>query len=121
MHKIHNNNGLARGSLYHPEDIVVLDSSGGVLIHAKRGLDPTDTSKQLMIIERIQVDSRLDNSYCYDNPYATPANNASGYILPGLAKAAEALNDMPYLKRPNPSCVRHVKSQGPKAFNGKNM
>jgi len=83
---LHNPNGLGHGA--HPDEVLIVDASGGVLIFAQRNLDD-HASRNLTIVEHIQLDSTLDNPSYYHDAYATVANNASGYILAGLARAAD--------------------------------
>nr|POE72908.1 serum paraoxonase/arylesterase 1 [Quercus suber] len=119
LDKVHNSNGLGRGSPHHPEEICVIDASGGVLNRVKRNLGPGQSS-ELSIMERIQIDTSLDNPSYYEDPYATAANNASGYILPGLLNAANLMNDFPHFDRAIPSSVYHIRSNGPVHTAGKN-
>jgi len=117
LNKIHNNNGLGRASPHQPEEINVIDASGGVLHRVKRHLDHQN-KPELTVLERIQLDGTLDNPSYYEDVYATPGNNASGYILPGLANAATLAENFPHLDRPIPSLVYHVRSNGPVKFEG---
>ncbi|KAK4503206.1 hypothetical protein PRZ48_006634 [Zasmidium cellare] len=110
LNAVHNNNGLGRGSPHHPEEIVVLDATGGILTRTTRDL----ATNKLTIIERIQIDSTLDNPYYYHDPYATSTNNASGYLLPGLPVAHKMMADLPYNDRAIPSLVWHVRSKDSK-------
>nr|POE87617.1 serum paraoxonase/arylesterase 2 [Quercus suber] len=119
LNKVHNSNGLGRGSSQQPEEISVIDASGGVLTRTKRNLGPGQ-SVELSIVERIQLDISLDNPSYYEDPYATAANNASGYILPGLLNAANLMTDFPDPDRSIPSAVYHVRSNGPVHSSGKN-
>jgi hypothetical protein len=109
LSKIHNSNGLARSSPLHPSEISIADASGGVLTRVRRNLAP-GASRELEILERIQLDSTIDNPSYYDDIYATPGNNASGYIVPGLLRAGALADDFPHLDRPIASCVYHVRS-----------
>lgn len=115
LRAVHNNNGLGRGSPYHPEEIIVLDASGGVVTRTARGKDHS-----LRVLERIQMDSTLDNPSYYHDPFATPSNNASGYILPGLGRGYKMAGDFPHNDRPIPSLVWHLRANGHEVdFEGK--
>jgi hypothetical protein len=119
LSKIHNSNGLARSSPLHPSEITIADAAGGVLTRVRRNLDPT-ASRELQILERIQLDSTIDNPSYYTDPWATPSNNASGYLVPGLLIAAKLADDFAHLERPVPSCVWHVRANGAEIdFEGK--
>lgn len=119
LNEVHNNNGLGRGRDSHPEELAIVDATGGVLIRAKRDLANPDDPR-LRILEKIQLDSTLDNPSYYEDPWATPTNNASGYIMPGLLSGLKMLSDFPYLDRALPSVVWHVRANGPVDFESKN-
>ncbi len=104
---LHNPNGLGHGA--HPDDVLVVDASGGVLIFAQRKPDD-HASRNLTILDHIQLDSTLDNPSYYHDAYATAANNASGYILAGLARAADLLKASDDPNTPIPVMVWHVRS-----------
>lgn len=110
LKQIHNNNGLGRGRPSHPEETVVIDATGGLMVRAQRPLS-VGAAKKLQVIESIQLDSTLDNPSYYEDPYATAGNNASGYLLPGLLDAAHSLADLPHNERPLPSVVWHVRAE----------
>jgi hypothetical protein len=119
LSKIHNSNGLARSSPLHPAEITIADAAGGVLTRVRRNLAP-EASRELEILERIQLDSTIDNPSYYEDIYATHSNNASGYIVPGLLMAGKLADDFPHLDRPLPSCVWHVRSNNASVdFEGK--
>lgn len=105
LHAVHNNNGLGRGSPYYPEEVIVVDASGGVVTRTARREDNT-----LKVLERIQTDSTLDNPSYYHDAFATLGNNASGYILPGLGHAYKMAGDFPHNDRPIPSLVWHIRA-----------
>ncbi|KAF2165361.1 hypothetical protein M409DRAFT_67219 [Zasmidium cellare ATCC 36951] len=105
--RVHNNNGLGRGSPHHPSEIIVLDATGGILTRTTR--DPK--SQNLHIIERIPLASTLDNPSYYLEPFATSTSNASGYLLPGLPHAYKMMADLPFNDRAIPSLVWHVRSK----------
>lgn len=119
LNKVHNSNGLGHASPLWPEEMNVIDASGGVLTRVKRAVNARE-SPGLQVLERIQLDATLDNPSWYEDLYATPANNASGYILPGLSNSAALHNDFPHLDRPIPSCVYHVRPEGSFNFEGGN-
>jgi len=82
---LHNNNGLGRSSTARPEEVLIVDASGGILTRAWRSLAP-DAPKTLNLVEHIQYDTGLDNPFFYNDPWATPDDDASGYILAGLPR-----------------------------------
>lgn len=112
LRAVHNNNGLGRGSVQRPEEVIVIDAGGGVMTRTTRNLSPNSRDRNLTVVERIQMDSTLDNPSYYDDPFATPSNNASGYILPGLGHAYKMMGDFPHNERPIPSLVWHVRANG---------
>lgn len=102
---LHNNNGLGHGRPHYPE-INVIDASGGILYRATSNA----ANKSLHVLEKIQMDITLDNPYYYDDKYATPESNASGYIISGLGRAATIQEDFKSPDKPMPSVVYHVRS-----------
>lgn len=89
---LHNNNGLGRSSPKRPEEVLVVDASGGVLTRAWRSMSPNG-SKQLNIVEHIQYDTTIDNPFWYEDPWATPDDDASGYVMAGLTRGLELLEN----------------------------
>ena len=112
---IHNNNGLGRGRPGYPEETIIIDAAGGVMWRTKRPISSSEP-KMLQKLESIQMDSTLDNPFYYDDPYATAANNASGYLLPGMLNAGNGLGDFAHLDRPISSVVWHVRAVGTMDF-----
>ncbi|QIW95655.1 hypothetical protein AMS68_001173 [Peltaster fructicola] len=102
---LHNNNGLSHGRPDYPE-ILVIDASAGVLNRAKNHVE----KHTLEVLESIQMPITLDNPFYYHDQYATPGNNASGYIISGLAHAVKLADDFPDPKKPLPISVYHVRS-----------
>ena len=86
---IHNPNGLGHGA--NDSDILIVRAAAGVLIRAT--IDPADKRrKNLTIVEEIQLPCSLDNPSYYSDPYASApgaADDASGYVLAGLARAVD--------------------------------
>ena len=79
--KEHNANGLAWG----PDgEIMLVDTSGGVI--SRLSALP---SGKLSVIDRVQLDTTLDNPSYYHDNFATPQRNASAYILPGLTRGID--------------------------------
>lgn len=84
---LHTNNGLGRGKNDH--EILVGDSSGGVLIFAKPNPHP-----YLEVVERVQLPSTIDNPSFFSDPFAKESGrDASGYVVAGLARAIEFPTD----------------------------
>lgn len=101
---LHNNNGLGRGQL---GELLINDASGGRMYRARIG------SGSLHLIEGIQFDSALDNPFYYDDRYATVANNASGYILPGYPRAYTFFDEFKDPAKAIPALVWHVRLDKP--------
>lgn len=101
---LHNNNGLGRSASSRPEELLIVDASGGVLTRARRSLDATKDVK-LDIIEQLQYDTTLDNPSYYDDPWATPEDDASGYIIAGLTRAVDLGHDFSQPEKPIPVTV----------------
>jgi len=101
---LHNNNGLGRSASSRPEEILIIDASGGVLTRAYRSLVPAE-DKKLTVVEHIQFDTTLDNPFYYDDPWATPEDDASGYVLAGLTRGISLALDFSRADKPIPSTV----------------
>lgn len=100
---LHNNNGLGRSASSRPEEILIVDASGGVLTRAYRSLDTSD--KKLNIVEHIQFDTTLDNPFYYYDDWATPEDDASGYVLAGLTRGISLALDFSRPDKPIPVTV----------------
>ncbi|MCJ1289943.1 hypothetical protein MMC34_001477 [Xylographa carneopallida] len=83
-------NGLGHGR--NASDILIVRASPGVLIHAT--IDPADPAgHRLKLLRSTQLPCTLDNPSYYADPYASApgaADDASGYLLPGLPVARTA-------------------------------
>jgi hypothetical protein len=101
---LHNNNGLGRSSSKRPEEVLIVDASGGVLTRSWRANDTT-SSPGLNVIEHLQFDTSLDNPFFYDDPWATPSDDASGYVLAGLSRAVALGSDFSNADMPIPCTV----------------
>lgn len=102
---VHNNNGLGNGRPGFPE-VNVIDAAGGVL-HRAISFPANHT---LQTLEAISLPITLDNPFYYEDKYATAQNNASGYIVSGLAQAYALGKVMDDPAVPMPIAVYHVRS-----------
>ena len=84
--------------------MLIIDASGGVLTRARHATESA-TNKQLNIVEHLQFDSTIDNPFYYDDPWATPDNDASGYVLAGLSRASDLALDFSKPEKPIPVIV----------------
>jgi hypothetical protein len=75
--RLHNANGLGRGR--HGE-VILGDASGGKLTT----FTWSPETSTLQDKHSIPVNVNLDNPVWFEDPYATPKSNASGYVLAGL-------------------------------------
>ncbi|KAK3080943.1 hypothetical protein LTS18_011721, partial [Coniosporium uncinatum] len=87
---IHNNNGLGHGPPSRPDEVLVVDASGGVLHRARRN----DVDESIELVEAIQLDSSLDNPFWFEDARTSSSpggadEDRGAYYLAGLAKAAE--------------------------------
>ncbi|MCJ1380675.1 hypothetical protein MMC17_003783 [Xylographa soralifera] len=84
---INNPNGLGHGR--NESDILIVRAAPGVFIQAT--IDPSDPAgKKLRLLKSTQLPCTLDNPSYYTDPYASSpgaADDASGYLLPGLTIA----------------------------------
>ncbi|KAL9082816.1 MAG: hypothetical protein Q9159_006147 [Coniocarpon cinnabarinum] len=104
---MHNNNGLGVGHPSNPAELVIVDASGGVM---HRALRPLDSRKEptLQRIDSFQLQTTLDNPSHFVDEYATKTNNASGYVLAGLARAGD-LSAFDNIEVPQPAVVWHLR------------
>ncbi|MCJ1478612.1 hypothetical protein MMC13_007293 [Lambiella insularis] len=90
---LHNPNGLGHGA--NASDILIVRAGAGVLVHASvAASDPHGIKLQLL--ESTQLGSTLDNPSYYADPYASAPgapDDASGYVLAGLAQAHSLAGD----------------------------
>lgn len=111
LQELHNNNGMGHAGHDRPEDVMVCDASGGVLSRLRRDVaNAADTD--LKLVEQVQLDSCIDNPTYFDDPYATAANNASGFVLGGLARGADMAKDWKDSSKPLPVMVWHLRTDG---------
>lgn len=78
---LHNNNGLGHR---HPGEILVCNTAGGELHIGQLSSDPKNVT--ISLAESIQVDSYVDNPSWFEDPYRSEAEDASGFILPGVTR-----------------------------------
>ena len=111
MSNIHNPNGIGHGHPDNPAEVVLIDCTGGVMHRTSRPLQPV-SKPQLQRVDSFQLQSTLDNPSYYVDEYATRSNNASGYVLAGLARASD-LGRFDQLDVPIPGMVWHLRSDSP--------
>lgn len=76
---LHNNNGLGHG--HSPDEMVISSAMGGTLYRAK-----PSRANHISVLDSIPLDSITDNPSYFKDPYATPSNDASGYLVAGIAR-----------------------------------
>lgn len=77
---LHNNNGLSHGLAH--DEMVISSALGGTLYRATTN----DNNHTISILESIPLDSLTDNPSYFKDSYATPSNDASGYLVAGIAR-----------------------------------
>ena len=111
LKRMHNNNGLGHGPPTDPAEVLIVDASGGMLHRARRDLS-SNASPTLNLVDQFQLPSTLDNPSYYVDEYATKDSNASGYVLPGLGRAAALADDFVDPSKPLPVMVWHLSQIG---------
>ncbi|KAK4669591.1 uncharacterized protein QC763_204350 [Podospora pseudopauciseta] len=83
---VHNNNGLGHGRT--EDEILIAQAASGTLHIAQ--LPPKGSSNyNITILDTLEVDSVVDNPSYFKDPLATgPSDDRSGFLLPGISKAA---------------------------------
>lgn len=104
LNALNNNNGLGHVN-GRPDEVLIGCAVLGRVTRAVR------SGTKLKVLEHVNVASTIDNPVWYDDPYAMPGNNASGYVLAGLARAAEMAGAVE-TQGPIPSIVWHVRADG---------
>ncbi|KAL0943177.1 serum paraoxonase arylesterase family protein [Colletotrichum truncatum] len=81
---LRNNNGLGH---YKPGKILIDDCSKGTMHIGQLSQDPKNAS--ISIEDSVELDSFIDNPSYFEDPYRSETQDASGFILPGLARAVD--------------------------------
>lgn len=83
LDKIHNNNGLGHGRS--EREILISQAASGVLHIAE--LPETTEGGNITILHSFEFDSVVDNPSFFSDPFAkTPADDRSGFVLPGVSQ-----------------------------------
>lgn len=82
LDKLHNPNGMGHGRT--ADEILVTSAAGGYMWIGKLG---PSGAKGIDVSEIIDLDSSTDNPSYYSDPYASPGDDVSGFVLPGLSQA----------------------------------
>ncbi|RCI12336.1 hypothetical protein L249_1108 [Ophiocordyceps polyrhachis-furcata BCC 54312] len=88
----HNNNGLGHGKT--SRDILIGSASSGTLHLGAYSVDPAMAVGRISVSQSIQLDSTIDNPSYFADPYANSTFDGSGYVLAGLSKAANLLQNI---------------------------
>lgn len=84
---IKNNNGL--GHVHGSNEVTVCSAERGILYRCV----PDPETKTLAIEETVHMDSTLDNPSWYHDRWASADDDKSGYVLAGLARGIELLQN----------------------------
>lgn len=84
LNKLWNPNGMGHGRT--PDEILVTSAVGGIMWVGKLG---TSDAKVIDVTETIDLDVTTDNPSYYSDPFASAGDDASGFVLPGLARAID--------------------------------
>lgn len=85
LDKMHNNNGLGHGRS--AQEILVTDCCGGTLHIGELSADRND--KKIRLLDSIQFDSVIDNPSTFTDIFPSSSYDASGFVLPGMARAID--------------------------------
>lgn len=77
---LHNNNGLGHGRS--KDEMLVVSCMSGTLYRARSNSD----NRTISVFDEIHPGGQIDNPTYYADPYRTAADDASGYILAGMAR-----------------------------------
>lgn len=83
---IKSNNGLGHVNVRgeDTDEVTIISAEQGILYRAQ-----PEANKTLTVKETIHLDSTLDNPSWYSDPWATADDDASGYVLAGLARGID--------------------------------
>ncbi|KAK9774687.1 putative Serum paraoxonase/arylesterase 2 [Seiridium cardinale] len=82
---IKNNNGLGHGRA--ESELLIASAVGGSLHIVERSA--TETSHAYQEVEKILLDSTIDNPSYFRDPYASGSFDGSGFVLAGLGRAID--------------------------------
>ncbi|KAH2656763.1 hypothetical protein KXV32_002166 [Aspergillus fumigatus] len=77
---LHSNNGLGHGRS--KDEMLVVSCMSGTLYRARSNSD----NRTISVFDEIHPGGQIDNPTYYADPYRTAADDASGYILAGMAR-----------------------------------
>lgn len=109
LQELHNNNGIGRSDPSHPDELLIVDASGGRLTRVTSSLASIG-SATLRVRDSLQLASTLDNPSYFVDAYATPGDNATGPVLAGLGRALDLAKAALTPDAPIPVMVWHVRA-----------
>ena len=83
---LHNNNGLGHGQS--ADEMVISSALSGTLYRGKTNR----ADHTIKVLDSIPLDSLTDNPSYFKDPYATPSNDASGYLVAGVSRPIDLPN-----------------------------
>lgn len=78
---IRNSNGIGHGQ---DGEMLLCSAIGGIMYRART----ESGGRSISILDEVRFDSTIDNPSYFVDPYRTPSDDASGYVLAGLLGAA---------------------------------
>lgn len=109
LQELHNNNGLGHAHPSRPNEVLIVDASGGKLVRAKSSISPNGTAL-LEVRDHLQLASTIDNPSYFVDEWAQPGDNATGPVLAGLGRAIDLAKAAVTDDVPIPVMVWHVRA-----------
>ncbi|ETS86818.1 hypothetical protein PFICI_00646 [Pestalotiopsis fici W106-1] len=102
---IHNNNGLGRGRT--DTELLIASAAGGSLHFVEPS--PAQADHSFQIVDKLLLDSTIDNPSYFKDPYASATFDGSGYVLAGLSRAIDLAKTHADPQAKEPVIVWYVK------------
>ncbi|KAF7538098.1 hypothetical protein G7054_g3264 [Neopestalotiopsis clavispora] len=109
---IHNNNGLGRGRT--DTELLICSAAGGSMhfVEPSPSSSAQDAGHSFHVVDKVLLDSTIDNPSYFKDPYATATFDGSGFVLAGLARAIDLGNTHADPQAKEPVIVWHVSKVG---------
>ncbi|KAK6205939.1 hypothetical protein LQW54_008001 [Pestalotiopsis sp. IQ-011] len=106
---IHNNNGLGRGRT--DTELLIASAAGGSLHFVEPSPDQA-TGRSFQVVDKLLLDSTIDNPSYFKDPYAGTASDGSGLVLAGLSRAIDLAKTHADPQAKEPVVVWHARKVG---------
>jgi hypothetical protein len=117
LEKMHNNNGLGHGRSR--DEVLVVECDSGVLNIGRIVGNPASGSRVVIRIEdAVRFKSIVDNPSYFSDPFANETYDASGFVLAGLARGIDLVDNVRNRSAKDPVMVWGVRPVPQRAGDG---